>query len=62
MGTRARRVNNEAYVREGLAEVATDRAELGAALRRSLELPRRPDPSFAALPTAASAVLSLPAE
>ncbi len=53
------RINNEAYVREGLAEVATDRAELGAALRRSLALPRTPDRSFAALPTAASAVLSL---
>ncbi len=46
------RINNEAYVREGLAEVATNRLELGAALRRSLELPRTPDPSFAALPTA----------
>ena len=53
------RINNEAYVREGLAEVATDRAELGAALRRAVELPRNPDPSFAALPSAASAVLSL---
>jgi len=53
------RINNEAYVREGLAEVATDRAELGAALRRAVELPRNPDPSFGALPSAASAVLSL---
>lgn len=53
------RINNEAFVREGLAEVATNRTELGAALRRSLELPRVPDRSFAALPSAASAVLSL---
>ncbi len=53
------RANNEAYVRQGLAEVAADRAELRVALRRGLALPRSPDASFAELPTAASAVLSL---
>jgi processive 1,2-diacylglycerol beta-glucosyltransferase len=53
------RINNEAFVREGLAEVATTRTELGAALRRSVGLPRVPDRSFASLPAAASAVLNL---
>jgi UDP-N-acetylglucosamine:LPS N-acetylglucosamine transferase len=53
------RVNNEAYVRDGLAEVAADRSQLAPALRRSLERPRDPDGSFARLPSAASAVLSL---
>ncbi len=53
------RVNNEAFVRHGLAEVARTRAELGAALHRCIANPFAPDRSFAALPTAASAVLSL---
>ena len=53
------RVNNEAFVRFGLADVATTREELGAALRRCLTQPREPDRSFEALPTAASLVLRL---
>ncbi len=51
------RVNNEAFVRFGLAEVARSRAELGAAMRRALAAKPAPDDSFARLPTAASAIL-----
>jgi UDP-N-acetylglucosamine:LPS N-acetylglucosamine transferase len=53
------RVNNEAFVRFGLAEVAGSREELRASLRRGLAAPRVPDRSFEALPTAASLVLQL---
>ena len=53
------RVNNEAFVRFGLAEVARSRAELGAAMRRALAAKPAPDDSFARLPTAASAILHL---
>jgi UDP-N-acetylglucosamine:LPS N-acetylglucosamine transferase len=53
------RVNNEAFVRFGLAEVAASRAELRASLRRCLAASRVPDRSFEALPTAASLVLQL---
>jgi UDP-N-acetylglucosamine:LPS N-acetylglucosamine transferase len=53
------RVNNQAFVRFGLAEVARTRDELGEALLRALEASGAPDESFAQLPTAASAVLSL---
>jgi UDP-N-acetylglucosamine:LPS N-acetylglucosamine transferase len=51
------RLNNEAYARFGLAEVAQDRPALGAALDRALTSRPAPDPSFAALPTAAEVVL-----
>jgi UDP-N-acetylglucosamine:LPS N-acetylglucosamine transferase len=54
------RVNNAAFVRFGLAEVAGSREELGDALVRALESSGAPDESFARLPTAASAVLGLP--
>lgn len=53
------RVNNAAYQRFGLAEVAGTRAELGEALVRALGSSGAPDESFARLPTAASAVLGL---
>jgi processive 1,2-diacylglycerol beta-glucosyltransferase len=53
------RINNEAFVRFGLAQVAANRDELGDALRRDLAEPRSPDTSFAELPGAASAVLGL---
>jgi processive 1,2-diacylglycerol beta-glucosyltransferase len=53
------RVNNEAFVRFGLAEVATSRETLRAKLRSSLAEQRVPDRSFEALPTAASLVLQL---
>jgi len=51
------RLNNQAFVRFGLAQVATTRQELGAALDHALAHPRQPDDSFAALPSAASYVL-----
>jgi UDP-N-acetylglucosamine:LPS N-acetylglucosamine transferase len=53
------RVNNAAFERFGLAEVAGSRAELGDALVRSLAASGQPDESFDRLPTAASAVLGL---
>jgi processive 1,2-diacylglycerol beta-glucosyltransferase len=53
------RVNNEAFVRFGLAEVAESRDELGDALLRALEASGAPDESFTKLPSAASAVLGL---
>jgi processive 1,2-diacylglycerol beta-glucosyltransferase len=51
------RVNNRAFVRFGLADVALDRAQLGRALRQALERRRPPDLSLAELPSAASLVL-----
>jgi processive 1,2-diacylglycerol beta-glucosyltransferase len=51
------RVNNEAFTRFGLAEVATTRPQLAQALRRALAQRREPDLSFAQLPSAASLVL-----
>jgi len=53
------RVNNEAFTRYGLAEVAGSRQELPAALRRALASRPEPGDYFARLPTAASAVLGL---
>ena len=53
------RVNNEAFERFGLAEVAATRQELGEALVRALAASGEPDESFARLPTGASAVLGL---
>jgi processive 1,2-diacylglycerol beta-glucosyltransferase len=53
------RVNNAAFRRFGLAEVADSRQDLGPAITRALA--SRPDwgDYFAKLPTAASAVLRL---
>ncbi|MGA8218169.1 MAG: hypothetical protein WB771_06355 [Solirubrobacterales bacterium] len=53
------RVNNAAFQRFGLAEVAGSRAELREALTRALAASGPPDRSFAELPTAASAILRL---
>jgi UDP-N-acetylglucosamine:LPS N-acetylglucosamine transferase len=53
------RVNNEAFKRFGLAEVARTRAELKSALQRGLAERHAADLSFAALPSAASLVLAL---
>ena len=50
------RANNRAYRRFGLADVATTRAGLAAALRRALAARREPDRSQAELPTAAGVV------
>ena len=53
------RANNRAYTRFGLADVATTPDELRAALHRRLRTPRPVDRTFAALPSAADAVLEL---
>ena len=52
------RRNDAALRRFGLASVVRSRGQLGAALERALDQPRRPDPRFAQLPSAASAVLA----
>jgi processive 1,2-diacylglycerol beta-glucosyltransferase len=53
------RVNNAAYERFGLAEVAATRDDLADALVKALAASGKPDDSFDSLPTAASAVLGL---
>jgi processive 1,2-diacylglycerol beta-glucosyltransferase len=53
------RLNNRAYARFGLADVAATPDELRAALRRRLAVPRSADRSFATLPSAPDAVLEL---
>jgi UDP-N-acetylglucosamine:LPS N-acetylglucosamine transferase len=53
------RANNDAFRRFGLAEVAATQEELRTALDRALVSRGTPDGSFAALPSAASAVLGL---
>ena len=53
------RRNDEALRRFGLAEVVEGRAGVLGALERALARPRRPDPRFAVLPSAASFVLAL---
>lgn len=56
------RLNNEAYARFGLAQVATSREELAIELDHALARRPEPDPSFAQLPTAAEVVLRRHAE
>lgn len=51
------RANNRAFLRFGLADVATGRRELRASLERALQARRPPDASLAALPSAAAVVL-----
>ena len=53
------RVNNERSVRFGLAEVASSRDELPAALERAMAAKPAPGDFFAKLPSAASEVLGL---
>jgi processive 1,2-diacylglycerol beta-glucosyltransferase len=53
------RVNNEAFARFGLAEVARSREALPDALVRALAIRQGPNDSFARLPHAASAILAL---
>jgi processive 1,2-diacylglycerol beta-glucosyltransferase len=53
------RVNNEAFARFGLAEVARSRTDLGTAMKRALAAKPAPDNSFARLPSAASEILGL---
>jgi processive 1,2-diacylglycerol beta-glucosyltransferase len=52
------RINNHAYRRFGLAEVATTRAELDAALRRALARRPEPDLSLTQIPSAAAEILA----
>jgi UDP-N-acetylglucosamine:LPS N-acetylglucosamine transferase len=53
------RVNNQAFRRFGIAEVAHSRPELGEALEEALGRRRTPGLKLAALPSAASLVLAL---
>jgi processive 1,2-diacylglycerol beta-glucosyltransferase len=53
------RLNNAAFERFGIAEVASDRAQLRAAIRRGLDTPRRPFAGYGDLPSAADEVLGL---
>ena len=53
------RLNNEAFARFGIADVAPDRTALRAALERALAAPREPHPEYGSLPTAASEILGL---
>ena len=52
------RLNNEAFRRFGLVDVAETRSELRSALVRALEARRAPDLDYARLPSAASFVLA----
>jgi hypothetical protein len=52
-------VNNAAYERFGLADVAADRTALRVSLQRALAAPRVPHPEYGQLPSAASEVLAL---
>ena len=53
------RVNNEAFTRYGLAEVAGSRQELPGSLQRALAARPEPGDYFTRLPTAASAILRM---
>ena len=53
------RVNNEAYTRFAIAEVARSRGELHTAIERALAAPRRPFTAYAELPAAADEVVAL---
>ena len=53
------RLNNDAYRRFGLADVATNSATLAAGIRRGLAAPRRRPDWYAPLPSAADATLEL---
>jgi UDP-N-acetylglucosamine:LPS N-acetylglucosamine transferase len=53
------RVNNAAFERFGIADVAANRKQLRAALERALATPRHPFTGYGELPAAASEVLAL---
>jgi UDP-N-acetylglucosamine:LPS N-acetylglucosamine transferase len=53
------RLNNQAYERFGIAEVARDRTQLRGALERALAAPRHAHPEYGELPIAAAEVLAL---
>jgi processive 1,2-diacylglycerol beta-glucosyltransferase len=50
------RLHNRAFRRYGIADVVTTEADLAGAITRAITSPRRPDTSFAHLPSAAEAV------
>ena len=52
------RLNNQAFERFGIADVAPNRAALRAALERALAAPRVPHAEYGRLPTAASEILA----
>jgi UDP-N-acetylglucosamine:LPS N-acetylglucosamine transferase len=51
------RLNNRAFARFGIADVAPTRAALRDALERALAAPRMPHPEYGEQPTAASEIL-----
>jgi processive 1,2-diacylglycerol beta-glucosyltransferase len=53
------RLNNQAFQRFGIAEVAPDRAALRGALERALAKPRVPHPEYGRQPSAAKEILVL---
>ena len=53
------RLNNEAYERFALAEVAADRSALADALARALSRPRTAELGYGARPSAAAEILAL---
>jgi UDP-N-acetylglucosamine:LPS N-acetylglucosamine transferase len=53
------RLNNQAFERFGIAEVAPDRAALRPAIERALAQPRAPHPEYGKQPSAAQEILGL---
>ena len=53
------RVNNDAYTRFAIAQVARNRGELRTAIERALTAPRRPLAAYGDLPAAADEVMAL---
>jgi UDP-N-acetylglucosamine:LPS N-acetylglucosamine transferase len=53
------RLNNQAFARFGIADVAPDRAALRPAIERALAQPRRPHPEYGEQPSAADEILAL---
>jgi UDP-N-acetylglucosamine:LPS N-acetylglucosamine transferase len=53
------RLNNQAFERFGIAEVAPDRAALRPAIERALARPRKPHPEYGRQPSAAGEILAL---
>jgi UDP-N-acetylglucosamine:LPS N-acetylglucosamine transferase len=56
------RLNNEAFERFGIAEVAPNRAALRPAIERALAQPRVPHPEYGEQPSAAGEILALVSE
>jgi UDP-N-acetylglucosamine:LPS N-acetylglucosamine transferase len=53
------RLNNQAFARFGIADVAPTRAALGPAIERALSRPREPHPEYGDQPSAADEILAL---